>query len=182
MAFRLTPFAKILISLVVLTGAAAAAWQLGLRDVVHEKFSEATTPTEGVASNTSPTQAQTNDAAIGTAKNPLKVSIVSFHGYAPALVANGNSLRTKAGSLFAQKGVDVEFIIQDDIPTLATIFEAGTAHCAWRTSDFWAQEQPNLRNNKLDARAIMIVDNTQGADAIISREPGVNRVEDLAGK
>jgi hypothetical protein len=28
----------------------------------------------------------------------LKVSIVSFHGYAPALVANGNSLSTQPGS------------------------------------------------------------------------------------
>ena len=67
------------------------------------------------------------------------------------------------------KGVNVELIIQDDIPTLATIFSSDTAHCAWRTSDFWAQEHPNLRNAGMDARAVMVVDNTQGADAIIAR-------------
>ena len=77
--------------------------------------------------------------------------------------------------------VNVEFIIQDDIPTLTTIFESGTAQCAWRTSDFWAQEQPNLRNSGHDGRAIMIVDNTQGGDAIIARDPSIQRVEDLAG-
>lgn len=73
-------------------------------------------------------------------------------------------------------------MIQDDIPTLATIFEAGTAQCAWRTSDFWAQEQPNLRNSGHDARAVMIVDNTRGADAIIAKDPAIRSVEDLAGK
>ena len=73
-------------------------------------------------------------------------------------------------------------MIQDDIPTIATIFEAGTAQCVWRTSDFWAQEQPNLRNSGHDAKAVMIVDNTRGADAIIARDPSIRKVEDLAGK
>ncbi|MBK8010748.1 MAG: OmpA family protein [Deltaproteobacteria bacterium] len=121
-------------------------------------------------------------AAFGSSSDPLKVSIVSFHGYAPALVANGQSLKTKPGSIFDKKGLAVEFVIQDDIPTLATIFTSKVAHCAWRTSDFWAQEQPNLRNAGLDGRAIMVVDNTQGADAVIARDPAIKRVEDLAGR
>jgi len=125
--------------------------------------------------------AQPRGKALGSKKNPLKVSIVSFHGYAPALLANGKSLKTQPGSLFEQHGVNVEFILQDDIPPLATIYESGTAHCAWRTSDFWAQEQPNLRLQGLDARAIVVVDNTQGADAIITRDPSIRSVEDLAG-
>ncbi|MGR9108839.1 MAG: OmpA family protein, partial [Gammaproteobacteria bacterium] len=61
-------------------------------------------------------------------------------------------------------------------------FESNTAQCAWRTSDFWAQEQPNLRNAGLDARAVMVVDNTQGADAVIARDPAIRRIEDLAGR
>src|SRR5690606_10450188 len=83
---------------------------------------------------------------------------------------------------FAKEGVSVELIIQDDIPTLTTSFESGTAHCAWRTSDFWAQAQPNLRNSGHDGRAGVIVDNTQGGDAIIARDPSIQKVEDLAGK
>ena len=112
----------------------------------------------------------------------LKVSLVSFHGYAPALVANGNSLTTQPGSIYAKKGANIQFVIQDDIPTLATIFESGAAQCAWRTSDFWAQEQPNLRNAKMDARAVMIVDNTQGGDAVIARDAQIRSIEDLAGR
>jgi NitT/TauT family transport system substrate-binding protein len=195
---KMTPLAKGLVTLIILGGTAAAAWHLGLKEIVQGKAGQ---PTTGTAPNTptttastkapdatpttptntaKPTTAPTAGGALGSAGNPLKVSIVSFHGYAPALLANGKALKTQAGSLFAQNGVNVEFVIQDDIPTLSTIFESKTAHCAWRTSDFWAQEQPNLRNAGLDGRAIMAVDNTQGGDAIIARNPQITRVEDLA--
>lgn len=195
---KMTPLAKGLVTLIILGGTAAAAWHLGLKEIVQGR-NPGTTPAPGTAGTpaaSSPgTPASTPAAtpatpaastkpapggALGSAGNPLKVSLVSFHGYAPALLANGKSLKTQAGSLFAQAGVNVEFVIQDDIPTLSTIFESRTAHCAWRTSDFWAQEQPNLRNAGLDGRALMAVDNTQGGDAIITRNPNINRVEDLA--
>lgn len=207
---RLTPLAKGILTLAILAGSAAAAWHLGLKEII-----QAGSQQTGTSPNTAQTQAQSSSSAsqttnrppdtanspqfntdgpatpntqrnrgsaLGSAGNPLKVSIVSFHGYAPALLANGKSLRTQGGSIFDRAGVNVELIIQDDIPTLATIFESGTAHCAWRTSDFWAQEQPNLRNAGLDARAIMVVDNTQGADAIIARDPAIRRVEDLVDR
>ena len=195
---KMTPLAKGLVTLIILGGTAAAAWHLGLKEIVQGKkdgqtaapasASNPTPASTSTPSSTSSTPASTTKpatppaagGALGSAGNPLKVSIVSFHGYAPALPANGKSLKTQAGSLFAQQGVNVEFVIQDDIPTLSTIFESKTAHCAWRTSDFWAQEQPNLRNAGHDGRAIMAVDNTQGGDAIIARSPSITRVEDLA--
>ena len=178
---KLTPLAKGLMALTILSITAAAAWQLGLKDIVLSD--DAGSTTDPVTGNTTGSSGGSGGSgALGSAGNPLKVSIVSFHGYAPALVANGNSLTTQAGSLFAQKGVNVEFIIQDDIPPLPTIFGSDTAHCAWRTSDFWAQEHPNLRNAGYDAKAVMVVDNTQGADAVIARDPSVQSIEDLAGK
>lgn len=195
---RLTPLAKGLITLAILGAAGAAAWHLGLKDVIQRGAQAPSTPgtsTPGTPSSPNapaqtPSQTQPSSpprrtnagGALGSAGNPLKVSIVSFHGYAPALLANGKSLTTTAGSIFDNAGVNVELIIQDDIPTLTTIFESNTAHCAWRTSDFWAQEQPNLRNSGHDARAVMVVDNTQGGDAIITRRPEIRRVEDLADR
>lgn len=118
---------------------------------------------------------------LGSPGNPIKFSGVSFHGYAPLIVANGG-MTTQPGSLMAQQGVNVEFLIQDDIPTLATVFESGTAHCVWRTSDFWAQEHPGLRGSGHDGKAIMVVDNTRGADAVIATDPSIQSIEDLAGK
>ncbi|MBX2800268.1 MAG: OmpA family protein [Myxococcales bacterium] len=177
---KLTPLAKGLITVTILTVTAALAWQLGLKNLVSGD-SDGTT-----ADNPRPKPGGGlfgggPSGPLGSDGNPLKVSIVSFHGYAPALVANGG-LTTRSGSIYDELGTNIEFVIQDDIPTLTTIFESETAHCAWRTSDFWAQEHPNLRNTGLDARAVMVVDNTQGADAIIARDPGIQRIEDLAGK
>lgn len=177
----LTPLAKGIIAVAIIAGAGSLAWNLALKD----KFGGAAAGKPAATASSSGSAAGgggTGSGPLGGEDNPLKVSLVSFHGYAPALVANGNSLSTRSGSIYANKGVNVNFVIQDDIPTLSTIFESGSAHCAWRTSDFWAQEQPNLRNSGHDGRAVMIVDNTQGADAIISKDPAVNSVEDLAGK
>ncbi|MDO8329343.1 MAG: phosphate ABC transporter substrate-binding/OmpA family protein [Fluviicoccus sp.] len=167
-----TPLAKGLIAVIIIAAASSAAWHLGVKDMIKGKDGKA------VAGQVS--ARPDNGAPLGTPENPLRVSLVSFHGYAPAIVANGSSLKTRPGSIYSKAGLNVEFVIQDDIPTLATIFESGTAQCAWRTSDFWAQEQPNLRNAGQDGRAVMIVDNTQGGDAIITRNPAINTVEDLA--
>jgi outer membrane protein OmpA-like peptidoglycan-associated protein/ABC-type taurine transport system substrate-binding protein len=185
---QLTPLAKGLITVIVLAAAGSAAWNFGLKDYFDQSGQTAQSGQPTVNSggesggSTLGKFFGRSDSGVPGAGKPLKVSIVSFHGYAPALVANGNSLTTRPGSIYAEQGANIEFVIQDDIPTLSTIFESGAAQCAWRTSDFWAQEQPNLRNAKMDARAVMIVDNTQGGDAVITRDPAVRSVEDLAGR
>lgn len=185
---QLTPMAKGLITVIVIGAAASVAWNFGLKDYFGKgdpkEPATAAKPADAKPADAKAAAAAPPDknAPLGSERNPLRVSLVSFHGYAPALVANGNSLKTQPGSLFAKQNLSVEFMIQDDIPTLSTIFEAGTAQCAWRTSDFWAQEQPNLRNAGRDGRAVMIVDNTQGGDAVIARDPAIKSIEDLAGR
>lgn len=175
---QLTPLAKGLISVIVLAAAGSVAWNFGLK----ERFGgQSGGNVEAPVASREPVKSW-NPLSPPPSGDALKVSIVSFHGYAPALVANGNSLKTQPGSIYDRLGAKVEFVIQDDIPTLSTIFESGAAQCAWRTSDFWAQEQPNLRNARMDGRAVMIVDNTQGGDAIIARDPQIRSVEDLAGR
>lgn len=183
---KLTPLAKGILTVAIVATAASLAWNLGLGEKIKGMSkSDSTEATDNADTAVDATKTAASYSAagdIGSKDMPLKVSLVSFHGYAPALVANGNSLTTVAGSIYDKQGLNVEFIIQDDIPTLSTIFEAGTAQCAWRTSDFWAQEQPNLRNTGMDGKAVMIVDNTQGADAVIASDASIRSIEDLAGK
>ncbi|MGN6153876.1 MAG: OmpA family protein [Lysobacteraceae bacterium] len=185
MAVKLTPFAKLLIGAIVVVGSGSVLWNLyktRQADGGGDTATAATASKDGGKTASAGAYTGSGDGPLGSSGHPLKVSIVSFHGYAPALVANGNSLTTKSGSLFDREGLNVEFVIQDDIPAIATVFESGAAQCVWRTSDFWAQEQPNLRNSGHDGRAVMIVDNTRGADAIIAKDPAIRTVEDLAGK
>lgn len=171
---QLTPLAKTLIGVIVLGVASAVTW-----NIVKSDDGDTTTATTDGSNSANPYASPKN---ANSAEPDIKIGLNSFHGFAPGLMANGGSLRTQAGSIFDKAGLDVQFIIQDDIPTLETVFTSGSAQCTWRTSDFWAQEQPNLRNAGLDARAVMVADNTQGADAIVSNSPDIRRIEDLAGK
>jgi NitT/TauT family transport system substrate-binding protein len=190
MKYGMGPLTKLLLVLIGLGALASIAWNFFLKErfgspgakpaVVSPQAQAPAATKPGAPAATAPAPAP--GGKLGSAGNPLKVSLVSFHGYAPALVANGNSLRTQAGSIYAKLGLAVEFVINDDIPTLTTLFESRAAQCAWRTSDFWAQEHPNLRNSGHDAKAVVIVDNTQGGDAVIVRDAAIQKIEDLAGK
>jgi NitT/TauT family transport system substrate-binding protein len=184
MAYKMTGLTKGFLAIIALGLIGSAGWNFFLKDKLAAggPASQAAAPGASKAPGGTPAPAAPRSGQLGSAGNPLRVSIVSFHGYAPALVANGNSLKTQPNSIYAKQGVNVEFVINDDIPTLTTLFESKAAQCAWRTSDFWAQEHPNLRNSGHDAKAVMIVDNTQGADAVIARDPAVQKIEDLAGK
>lgn len=184
MAVRLKTHTKVLLAMAVSAITCAGVWHLGLRDVVQGADLPGGDPADPNAPNT-PVAAKpapsSGKGALGSAGNPLKVSIVSWHGYAPALVANGNSLTTKKGSIYDQEGVNVEFLLQDDIPTTVSLFEPGIAQCVWRTIDFFAQEHPQIRANKLDAKVVLVVDNSRGSDAILAKGD-ITKVEDLAGK
>lgn len=169
---------KFAIILLVAGIVGAGIWKSGALDEAQNKVASVANTT--IASVALPKGGQ-KVSELGTKTNPLKVSIVSFHGYAPGLLANGG-MKTQVGSINDRNGLEVEFLLQDDIPTLSTLYGSGVAQCAWRTSDFWAQEHPNLRNAKGDGKAVMIVDNTQGGDAIIARDPAIRTVEDLAGR
>ena len=180
---KLKPAGKVIIALTIIVVVAALAWTLGVKDMVKgdDDGTDTVTTTNPDGTTTTTTTTNNSGGAIGTPDNPLKVSIVSFHGYAPAILANGGALKTKPGSIFAQQGLSLEFQLQDDIPTMATNFASGSAHCSWRTVDFFAQEHPGLRGAGFDGKAVMVVDNTRGGDAIIARGD-IRSVEDLAGK
>ena len=178
---KLRPAGKIVIALTIIVVVAALAWTLGVKDMIKGDVDGTETLTTNNPDGTTTTTKLSKDGAIGTPDNPLKVSIVSFHGYAPAILANGGALKTKPGSIFAQQGLSLEFLLQDDIPGMATSFGSGAAHCSWRTLDFFAQEHPGLRGAGFDGKAVMVVDNTRGGDAIIARG-NIRSVEDLAGK
>jgi hypothetical protein len=55
------------------------------------------------------------------------------------------------------------------MPTLVSNFEPGLAQCSWRTIDFFAQEHPAVRENGLDAKIVLVVDNSRGSDAVLAK-------------
>jgi hypothetical protein len=106
---KLTPLAKTLIAIIILGGTAAAAWHLGLKGLLSGDGPEETAKEGGDSKDGKSSDPKSAGGPLGTKANPLKVSIVSFHGYAPALVANGSNLKTQPGSAFDKEGVQIEF-------------------------------------------------------------------------
>ena len=95
MAIKLTPFAKLLIGAIVLVGSGSVLWNLYKNRKAEggDEGGVAAAQTDGGKTSSAAAYAGKGDGPLGSAGNPLKVSIVSFHGYAPALVANGQSRR-----------------------------------------------------------------------------------------
>jgi NitT/TauT family transport system substrate-binding protein len=106
MAVKLTPFAKILIGAIVVVGSGSVLWNLYKNRKADGDAPAATAQADGKPASAA-VYSSKGDGPLGSTGNPLKVSIVSFHGYAPALVANGQSLKTQPGSLFDKEGLNV---------------------------------------------------------------------------
>lgn len=183
---KLKPLPRAILIGVVLAGAGYAIMKFApnLGDKITPKTAATYSSSDGGSKTdkVAAAPAKTGRGDIGSSSNPLKISFLSFHGYAPGLIANGGSMETKSGSINEKNGVNVKFNMQDDFPDLTTIWESGSGHCVVRTSDFWAQIQPNLRNTGHDGKVVMLLSNTRGGDAIIAKDPNIKSVEDLAGK
>ena len=123
---KLTLFSKMAIAAIAIGIVGFTADKAGVFDKISETATAtASAPAAAKASVDTNVQQAAVSGAIGSASNPLKVSIVSFHGYAPGLLANGG-LKTTSNSINHKNGVSVEFAIQDDMPTLSTLFASNT--------------------------------------------------------
>ncbi|MDQ3747223.1 MAG: hypothetical protein M3444_22865, partial [Acidobacteriota bacterium] len=115
---------------------------------------------------------------------PLRVGIVTWPGYAGGLVAN-NGFKPNHDCIFFNKyGLEVEFLLMEDIDVRNKAFAKGGADgvdIVWSTVDFWANELPSFLGDGVKARAIMQVDWSRGGDAIVV-DPSIKRIEDLKGK
>jgi len=176
------PKAIIIILVVGILGFVATKLDIGKFLTSKPDFASLTKQAPPKQASTQAANSQQGVAPAVIDASHLAISINSFHGFAPGILANGGSLTTRPGSIFDKLGLNLKLVIQDNIPAANEILTSGVAQCWWRTSDFWAQEQPNLRNAGYDGRAVMVVDNTQGADAVIARDRNIRSIEDLAGK
>jgi len=112
--------------------------------------------------------------------NEVRVRVNIWVGCAGGLVANGG-LDTKAGSIYADKGLKVSFKIIDDWTEGATALATYNVDVMLTTADVWAKDFGQFQDKGVNARAFYMVDWSRGADGVIGRQ-GINSIEDLAGK
>jgi len=194
---KLTPFAKIFITAVILivlgfvtwywAGDSIKNWATGDKtatkeDVKKEDFDSLKNPINDPKFNDGSTGVTAQP--IGTGKltgRPLKVGINTWAGHAPGIVFNGG-LTPNANSFYKKNfGMDVEFILLEDPAAKFTAFRSGQIDIMWDTVDNWAREASILAEQNQQAKSIIMQDWSRGGDGIVALKT-IKSIEDLKGK
>ena len=193
---KLTPFAKIFISAVILAVIGYAFWHYkgdALKQwAVGDEKSDGEAITRDDFNNLKNAPGDPDRKAgstgvsavsIGTGKisRPLVVAINTWAGHAPGIVFNGG-LDPGAASQYKRKyGLDVKFVLLEDPAAKLAAFRKGDVDIMWDTVDNWAREASILASQGQQAKSILLQDWSRGGDGIVSLA-SIKSVEDLKGK
>jgi NitT/TauT family transport system substrate-binding protein len=198
---KLTPFAKLFITVVILgvigytayhyRGADVRQWATG-----KEPGKTAAAPT-GVTSDdfnalrNAPPDPARNAGATGVSNvalqgsgrlsRPLVVAINTWAGHAPGIVFNAG-MDPSTMSQYRQKyGLDVKFVLIEDPAAKLAAFRKGDVDIMWNTVDNWAREASILAEQNAKAKSIIMQDWSRGGDGIVSLS-SIKSIEDLKGR
>jgi NitT/TauT family transport system substrate-binding protein len=198
---KLTPFAKLFITVVILGVVGYALWYYRGADIRKwagvEKGGATASKGGAVTSGdfdalksvpSDPERgkgaAGVSGAALGTSGKlgrTLVVGINTWAGHAPGLVANGG-METTPTSRYAQRyGLKVKFVLLEDPAAKLAAFRNGDVDIMWNTVDNWAREASILEEQHQKAKSILMQDWSRGGDGIVSLST-IRSVEDLKGK
>lgn len=193
---RLTPFAKLFITAVILAVLGLAAWYWMGSGIKQWATGDKTGTTEDVKKEdfdnlkNAPGDPKYNNgstgvtaAQIGTGKlnRPLVVAINTWAGHAPGIVYN-NGLDPNPNSLYKKNfGMDVKFVLIEDPAAKLAAFRKGDVDIMWDTVDNWAREASILAEQNQAAKSIIMQDWSRGGDGIVSLA-SIKSIEDLKGK
>lgn len=197
---RLTPFAKLFVTIVVLAVVGYAIWHYKGADVskwaVGDKADKPAAadkvgtsdfdalkgapadPERGAGSNG---VTPTTIASGGKLTRPLVVGINTWAGHAPGVVFN-DGMEPGASSLYKKKfGLDVKFVLLEDPAAKLAAFRKGEIDIMWNTVDNWAREASVLEEQNQKAKSILMQDWSRGGDGIVALA-SIKSIEDLKGK
>ena len=196
---KLTPFAKLFITVVVLAVAGYAVyhykgtdirkWATGAEKGQSQSGQTAVTNNDFDALKNAPADPG-RDAAVsgvstvavtgGKLDRPLVVAINTWAGHSPGIVFN-NGLDPNDGSSYKKKfGLEVKFVLIEDPAAKLAAFRKGDVDIMWNTVDNWAREASILAENNQHAKSIIMQDWSRGGDGIASLA-SINSIEQLKG-
>lgn len=193
---RLTPFAKLFITVVVLAvvgyavyhykGADLRKWATGdekttTAEVSKGDFDALKNAPADAARDAGSTGVQ-GSALRGTGRlnRPLVVAINTWAGHAPGVVYN-YGLDPNPNSLYQKRfNMEVKFVLIEDPAAKLAALRKGDVDIMWDTVDNWAREASVLSENNARAKSIMMQDWSRGGDGIVSLS-SIKSVEDLKG-
>jgi NitT/TauT family transport system substrate-binding protein len=199
---KLTPFAKIFITVIILAVLGYAFWHYKGSNLKTWATGDkgapgATGKTEAVnkgdfdALGSAPPDPERGKGSEGVAPasnlggsgkldRPLVVGINTWAGHSPGIVFN-NGMDPNPGSQFKKKyGMDVKFVLLEDPAAKLAAFRKGDIDIMWDTVDNWAREASILAEQNQKAKSVILQDWSRGGDGIASIA-ALKSVEDLKG-
>jgi len=194
---RLTPFAKLFITVVIVAVLGYALWHYKGGDIRHwagaekQTSASATTDSKDFAGLKDAPADPGRDAgsngvspaalsSTGKLDRPLVVGINTWAGHSPGIVFN-NGMEPNQGSSYKSRfGMDVKFVLLEDPATKLAAFRKGDIDIMWDTVDNWAREASILAEQSQKAKSIIMQDWSRGGDGIASLA-SINSIEQLKG-
>jgi NitT/TauT family transport system substrate-binding protein len=180
---RLTTFSKLLITILILL-----ALVFGFNFLTNGKLLSGIlgggdgTATE--ATTTSGTDSDSGGGFFGGGKNnssgdPIRVGVVTWGGYAGGQYFNEGFKATNESRFKKEYGIDVEFVLNDDVFSSLNAFKNGDIDVHWYTIDALPTIMPEMAD--FEPVVLWQSDWSRGGDAIVVKR-SINSVADLKGK
>jgi NitT/TauT family transport system substrate-binding protein len=168
---RLTTVSKLLIVFLVV----AAAF-FGIRYLMDSGMVGGT---GGDGSKTSTNATRSGGSSSSSNDDVIRIGVVTWGGYAGGQYFNEGFAASSASRFSKEYGIDVEFVLNDDVDASLNAWKAGDIDLHWYTMDAFPTILPGLE--AFDPVALFQADWSRGGDAIVARR-GISSVADLKGK
>src|SRR5512135_1085174 len=198
---KLTPFAKLFVTVVVLgvlgyafwhyKGDTVRRWAGADKGAATSDKASGVDATDFAALKNAPPDAERGKGAEGVAGaalarsgklgRTLVVGINTWAGHAPGVVFNGGMDPSPASGYKKKYGLDVKFVLLEDPAAKLAAFRKGDVDIMWNTVDNWAREASILAEQGAKAKSVLLQDWSRGGDGIVSLAT-IKSIEDLKGK
>jgi len=197
---KLTPFAKLFITVVILgvvgyaiyyyQGANVRKWAVGDKGAAEQTAAPVSAQDFDALRNAPPDpsrgagSAGVSPAALSSENKlnrQLVVAINTWAGHAPGIVFNGGLDPSSSSGYKRKFGLDVKFVLIEDPAAKFAAFIKGDVDIMWNTVDNWAREASTLSEQNRRAKSIVMQDWSRGGDGIVSLA-SIKAIEDLKGK
>ncbi len=184
---KLTPFAKLFITLVIVGVLGYAFWHYKGADVrqwaVGEEEATPADTTLGSsdfdALRNAPPDPKRGAGAEGVTPEPRSPGPASSDGRSSSRSTRGRAMRRascstaasmrRARPIYTKKyGLDVKFVLIEDPAAKLAAFRNGDVDIMWNTVDNWAREASILAEQNQQAKSIILQDWSRGGDGIVS--------------
>ncbi len=171
MGSKLTPFSKLLITLLIV-----AAVVLGVRWVLNN-----TEVGKGLKNKADTENTDSGDADSGGSapSDAVKIGVVTWGGYAGGQYFNEGFKANTKSRFYKDYGFQVDFKVLDDFVASRDAFKRGDIDLLWSTIDAFPTEAGEMSD--IQPQVVFQADWSRGGDAIVVRR-GIGSVADLKGK